>query len=683
MNAKKGLNAVFAAVLGFMLALSAVACPISGFELKIEQVPLLVMVTALFSIIGAVVFSFRYGSYVMLGIVGLSSLIFWQGGAAQMQTQALLTRISYSYDHAYQCGILRFSGPWYGVKADLPMMMLSCIIVLAVTWVICRRKSVVFALIPPFIPLISCLILNDTVPNKYAFFFFLVGILVLLITAYVRRRDPAHTHVLTGIAVVAVTAAVAVLFTAVPQAGYRNPFEVYQNQLLTALGIEGYGRGGSGEYEVKGIDLKGLGSRFFLQYPVMTVTSSESGVLYLRERDYNLYDGYKWESDDKRIDRFRPYSEGINGYVRIQTEWYRTQKLVPYHVEEPLLFSDGREWNDEQALDYDWTTWRLPDDWRSLVPNEPVEMIDSSDARTRYYHSLPLETQAWAQDLLADILTDEQSATAIADTVANYVRNSAVYEDDCERMPSRETDFAKWFIESAESGYCIHFATATAVLLRAAGVHTRYVNGYMVETVANEPVVVTADLEHAWVEYYEPALGLWIPLESTPAEPEDTQEEETTTPPTTTTHSGETTPTKPTVTRPTRPEEGGSGIAWGTIFKRVGSVLLVLGAIAGVIALVIGQRRFRKRRRQRRWDQSTANGRALTLWRDASRMRRFVGGDMPEALYELAQKAKYSQHTLSEEELQLFREECEALEARLRGAPWYARLVYRYILMLY
>ena len=102
--ANKTSNGILAAILGVMIAVSSVGCLISGFDLNVEQIPMIAMVAGLFAVIGAVGFSYRYGSVAVLGILGMASLFFWNGGEAQTQTQALITRISYTYDQAYQWG---------------------------------------------------------------------------------------------------------------------------------------------------------------------------------------------------------------------------------------------------------------------------------------------------------------------------------------------------------------------------------------------------------------------------------------------------------------------------------------------------------------------------------------------------------------------------------------------------
>lgn len=674
---QKVYKALIGGVLAAVIALSSVGCLMTAFEFRVDWLPLCIVATVAAAAAGAVGFSFRYGPFAILGGVVLAAAALWRADWLS-QIQSVITHLTYTYNQAYQWGVIRFSNAaWFEVDVSFALLSLAIVIALLVTWVTVRRRPLIVAIVAACVPLALCLVVTDTIPSAPCFFGLLVGVTILLVTSRARRQDSARAPVLTLIASVTVLALFAGLFHAVPQKGFRNPLMVQQNQLLTALGFEGYT---AGTGEIDGIDLKGLGSRFFLQYPVLTVTSSEKGRVYLRERDYNIYTGYSWESDDKRADAFETQiPEGTQSHIAVSTDWTRSQLFVPYYPESHVLLGDGREWNSKQANSYEWDTRALPENWRDLVPNE---MMFSDGLDMRYYYSLPTETQQWAHSTLMRILRGERSATAIADAVATYVRDSALYEDDCKRMPTSEDDFAKWFMTDGESGYCVHFATSTAVLLRAAGVPTRYVTGYLMDVEANEPTVVTADREHAWVEYYEPWLGMWIPLESTPEEIEEEEEPETTLPVTSTTESDLTTST----TRPIASDEDevvGFVIPWKLIGTVALYVAVAVGSVAAVVFAVIGQRRWRLRRRQKRLDRCGANDRALLLWRHARRLCRRLKTSPSDAMYALAQKAKYSQHTLTDAELAVMQDGCRELETQLRCRPWYKRLIYVYVLCLY
>lgn len=124
-------------------------------------------------------------------------------------------------------------------------------------------------------------------------------------------------------------------------------------------------------------------------------------------------------------------------------------------------------------------------------------------------------------------------------------------------------DGVEYFLTENKKGYCVYFASAATLIFRAAGIPSRYVEGYVVtpdmakinrretisltrrvgdeaieEEVEYVTVTVPDNKAHAWVEIYVAGYG-WIPIEVTPGyyaandlsnwEEESESEQETTT----------------------------------------------------------------------------------------------------------------------------------------------------------
>ncbi len=106
-------------------------------------------------------------------------------------------------------------------------------------------------------------------------------------------------------------------------------------------------------------------------------------------------------------------------------------------------------------------------------------------------------------------------------------------------------DTVEYFLTVQKRGYCAHFASSAALLLRRAGIPTRYVEGYMIttseiadsltvstdtddwqigESTLGRPALVEIDVPdasaHAWIEIYIDGYG-WIPYEMTPPSGDD------------------------------------------------------------------------------------------------------------------------------------------------------------------
>jgi hypothetical protein len=114
--------------------------------------------------------------------------------------------------------------------------------------------------------------------------------------------------------------------------------------------------------------------------------------------------------------------------------------------------------------------------------------------------------------------------------------------------------------------------------------------------------------------------------------------------------------------------------------------LLWLGwipVLAALIAAIPGQRKLRLWLRQRQRQSAVPNQLALLLWRDVTLHAKLLRKKAPRTLERLAQKAKFSQHILTQEELDQLRNYIEEAQTKLKSRPWYWQLLLRYVLVIY
>ncbi len=201
--------------------------------------------------------------------------------------------------------------------------------------------------------------------------------------------------------------------------------------------------------------------------------------------------------------------------------------------------------------------------------------------------------------------------------------------------------------------------------------------------------MVTADQAHAWVEYFDSQSGCWTLLDATPADltQEETEPVEETTQPTRDTQEtlretqetvGDTAPPTGATVPETVPETSQSpSPRW---LLSLGKWLVTAMLAAAVLLL---QRTVRIYARQRRENTGGTNHRALALWQEAERLSSLLRESPPEELRQIAQKAKFSQHTLNAEELEPFTVYLRRCRNRLKRAPWYYQVYYRWILAVY
>lgn len=145
------------------------------------------------------------------------------------------------------------------------------------------------------------------------------------------------------------------------------------------------------------------------------------------------------------------------------------------------------------------------------------------------YTQLPEDVRLAAEQLCTlyglslEATNDGYDIAALCTRLRTLLRSQCRYAYAPLPTPSG-VDFATWFLQQAREGYCVHFATTAAVLLRALGIPTRYAEGYIVirsdyekPTDAEGYVLIEDTHAHAWAEVYDPVQMAWIPVEMTPS----------------------------------------------------------------------------------------------------------------------------------------------------------------------
>lgn len=686
-------------VMAFLVSAGAVGCLITGFGLTVENRDVLWLACCISALVCSGAFRWKYGTPGVLCLGALCAAALYRQEAVGQQILQLIQRISRVYDRAYDWGYLTLTElPWDQGAADYPLGILGCVLAAIVSHTVCRGKGTLGAVAAGALPLAICLVVTNTVPRQDALFCLLLGLTLLLLTGFVRRQDVDQAGRLVRLLAVPVAVALALLFWTIPREGYVNRSEETREKILTWVEslpakVEDTAREvaaampGSDDEQV---NLKTLGRQSDLRYPVLDVTSDLGGTVYLREWDYDSYTGTGWTASEHRSEDFG-YPGEDGGTVQIRTRSTRERLFLPYYPAESATLVGGNLENGNREREYTLQCSVLPDNWRQLVQQRAAGGWESEIAFTAVlersswldsarYLTLPLETAGWAKEQLATILAGESYATAKADLIAAFVRSSAVYDRDMERMPEDREDFARWFLEESDRGYCVHFATAAVVLLRAAGIPARYVTGYVAHCAPGETVTVTADTAHAWAEYYEPQLGCWVALEATPAEgltaqtntadapaqPEDVPEIQTL---------PQTRPTEPeptaTISVPGEPQIPQTLPMKSTV--ELGWLLWLL-----IPAAAVAQVPLRITLRRRRY-RDGANEKALGCWQEIRLLAGLRREAPPRELEKLAQKAKFSQHTLTREELAQM--ECYISDSveLLRSQRWYKRLIWRLV----
>ncbi len=100
-------------------------------------------------------------------------------------------------------------------------------------------------------------------------------------------------------------------------------------------------------------------------------------------------------------------------------------------------------------------------------------------------------------------------------TVESYLRSRFTYTLNLTGKPG--DDPLAHFLFETHAGHCEYFASAMAIMLRALGIPTREVNGFLPGEYNDlgEDYIVRASDAHSWVEVYFPGTG-WLTFDPTP-----------------------------------------------------------------------------------------------------------------------------------------------------------------------
>jgi transglutaminase-like putative cysteine protease len=118
--------------------------------------------------------------------------------------------------------------------------------------------------------------------------------------------------------------------------------------------------------------------------------------------------------------------------------------------------------------------------------------------------------------LARDITRTRTTPTAKVQAVVDWLRATHHYTTDLKR-DTRIVDPLEDFLFNQDAGHCEYFATAAALLLRAAGVPTRYINGFLGGewNSIGKHITIRDNRAHSWVEAYLGEFG-WYRVDATP-----------------------------------------------------------------------------------------------------------------------------------------------------------------------
>lgn len=299
------------------------------------------------------------------------------------------------------------------------------------------------------------------------------------------------------------------------------------------------------------------------------------------------------------------------------------------------------------------------------------------------------------------------SSRLLADAIINQVHSENTYTLSPGVTPE-ERDFVEYFLFENHKGYCMHFASSAVVLLRSAGIPARYAEGYTVSendfTTPDGWTDIPDSRAHAWAEIYLDGVG-WVPVEATPSaanaaispeifqtvESESESESPTESPEESTTQeNSEEISSEPQISDNVDDSETSSGRSKYFIINILPQILSVIVVIGLLLSFLWTRRKLCIRLRNKKFRQGDSNKAAIAIYDYILKLHPYTKsvpdftGEIPDSLYELVLKARFSQHILTEREVDKLLDYSREMADQIRGkVSVLRRFVYEYIYVLF
>ena len=686
---------LLSALLSIMTAFSAVMCLQDCFSIPCRPTVLFAVCCCAALAFSGVMQLKRLWIAALLAVVLFSAGVYWQHMELFAQLQSAAHAVSGCFALCFP-NVIVIGSP--GTDCTLLLALLQLPLVWLTAWVISREGSCIPVLLVCGIFLAASVIIVDLAPNLWMVAL-TAAILVMLLTNHVRERNPGEGGILAWWILLPTAILIFALTAIWPPASYTRPVwtESLRHEAETRLRIDTFysevkSRLPQWDSQLDDVDLSRLGPKILTGQPVLQFRATMP-ISYLRGGSLQVYDGTSWSAGDSAAyaqENFRrtpliPVTRTNAETVEIETVRQERLLYTPYFLTsapiggtamEDAYFQNTNN-QSKYTCDYLLRQWydavhHLPENYDRYVREHYLQIPDSIQAPLR-------------------AIAEEMALTADPDSIAAAVRSHGTYDLNTPRMPEGK-DFVLYFLQESRRGYCVHFSSAAVMLLRTMGIPARYVTGYAVESGTGQWNSVTDDDSHAWAEYYVDGIG-WIPLDATPAaglpytvtipEGPGTSQTAPDTAVQTFAPSEPDTPEQENV--PPAPDEdvsSSSAAKPSAVSKTPYPALWLFSLLPVAVLLLVLRRTVIMYRMQRRSRRGRPNQRLLIWWRQLIRLAKIDGYPIEDALIQLAEKARFSQHQVEEAEIRRMAQEVQLRKEQLHAADRLSKRLWRKLITL-
>lgn len=653
-----------------LLSVCPILCYASAFSVKLEA-SVLIMAAVLFSIVFSLLSAFvknnlKY-ALCMTVIAFVAFLVF------VFANERIFAQANYAINKLLELYSVYLSvysnikfASYIANNATGFFVLLSLILNGLFSFLISRIKSIKIAGLLSIALLVPCFVLVNTLPDLVPLLIIFTVLFALYFSSQTRQLNYAHSGVITAVCAVILAVLITVLAVINPVADYERP--KWQDNMLntvqTLTGMKTYNGSGKissalaevGNNVSPEVDFSNAGALKQTGTKVMTVVTDLNGRIYLKGMSYANYENNKWSvlTDEQAND----YPQDFQAFIMTANYQERSTVTIDTVNKESIVYTpyylasindtfspvcDVLVSNSDKATNYSMSVMPYSEsELDNFSMDFSSQVYDYDNFVKNYYLKLPYDTKLAMLKIAEENNLTGVSTQNIPQAVKQFVSHSASYSLNTQKVPDGR-DVAEWFLNDAETGYCMHFANAAAVMLRALGVPARYVTGYCADVVDGK-AIVTSDNAHAWVEYYDSSIG-WIPLDATSSDFVVVQATESIQP---TTQAQTTSPTvQPTTqaqnTKPVKTE----------VKAKISTPAIIVIIILLIIALAILRIILIRYYRKYSFTHKDYKSRVICIYRYLNKLSVHSKVRIPKKIENICTKAKFSTHNISDEEYKI------------------------------
>ena len=664
-------------------------CIASSFNIVVNAFALNIS-TVIFSLVISILSALEINAKKFwLSVAAISAVFFW---TLMFISDTILSQLSYALSKIL--GVYsQYMPVAQGVKiggtvsyeATVLFVFLSAFLSAVFSVFLIKIKLIFPVSLISIIILVPSFILVNTLPSILSLFTVIAVLFTLFITSNFHRYNHAQSGAATAVISLITLAVLLIVYVFNPMDGYER--QQWQDDMLD--NAKNFAKSIVNKNNNKLLNnfsflnnifddiqyLSEIGPQEMTGVKVLKLKTGFDGDIYLKGMAYADYNDNKWSVlSDSQASSFplnaMPFTMTKNilqgsTEISIITNYNQKYLFTPYFLsslpENSSVKGDVCITNESNSLKY--TLNYIPFNKNQIFYCDSEDNEKYKNFVYNTYLQLPEDTKTQLLKIAEQNgLTNLDNKKYIPESVKNFVSQNGYYSLDTPAMPDG-ADFPIWFLNESDKGYCVHYATAAATMLRALGVPARYVTGYYVTAHSGQWTTVTSDNAHAWVEYYDENIG-WIPLEATPpsfsaAQSTSSTENNATQITTAETQtaqadvqifSTQSTASTQSAVRETISEKPAQNKK-GSAFDSWQIIILITILIAAAILTFELRRSIILNIRTKHFSKGHNNKRAVYIYRYIEILRKYSHVPVTKEIENIAAKAKFSNHTVDDDEI--------------------------------